>query len=128
MNMAIEFVRLNHITINVPPGEHEKVRWFYGDVLDLEEISYPKDLKGTYDLIWYKLLDFVIHIDFSPPFFKPAESRHPGLEVKNIHAVRKEFEKKGADIREAVLMSDRDRFYIVDPFGNYIEIIELHKN
>lgn len=124
--MAIEFRRLNHITINVPEGAHEKVRWFYGSVLGLKEVFRPKVLDQVYDLIWYELLDFLLHIDFSPPFFTPAENRHPGLEIKNIAAVRKELESKGAETRDAVLIPDRDRFYLIDPFGNYFEIIEMH--
>lgn len=124
--MAIQFTRINHITINVPAGEHEKVREFYGKILGLKEVKRAEGLDEVYDLIWYELVDCLLHIDFTPPFFKPSESRHPGLEVKNIAAVKKELESKGAKIREAVPIPDRDRFYVIDPFGNYIEIIELH--
>jgi catechol 2,3-dioxygenase-like lactoylglutathione lyase family enzyme len=114
------------VTINVPEGQEEKVRWFYGTVLGLKEVPRPPVLNEVYVLIWYQILDILLHIDFSPPFVKTVESRHPAFEVKNIAAVRKEFEQKGADIREAVVIPDRDRFYIVDPFGNYMEIIEMH--
>jgi catechol 2,3-dioxygenase-like lactoylglutathione lyase family enzyme len=123
--VLVEFTRLNHITINVPEGEHEKVRWFYGSVLGLKEVSFPKALDSVYDLIWYQLMDFLIHIDFSPPFFKTAESRHPGLEVKNIVKLRENLQAKGADTRDAVPIPDRHRFYLVDPFGNYFELIEM---
>lgn len=124
----IQFTRLNHITINVPAGEHEKVRWFYGEVLGLKEVIRPKALDEVYDLIWYELLDFLLHLDFSPPFVKPAENRHPGLEVKNVAAVRKELQKKGAETRDAVPIPGRDRFYVVDPFGNYFEFLEFKRS
>jgi catechol 2,3-dioxygenase-like lactoylglutathione lyase family enzyme len=124
--MKPEYKRLNHVTINVPAGEHDKVRAFYGNVLGLKEIPFPQALASTYDLIWFECLDFLIHVDFSPPFFKPAENRHPALEVKNITDVRRHYESLGAEIREAVVIPDRDRFYVLDPFGNYFEIIEMH--
>lgn len=123
-----EYRRLNHVTINVPAGEHDKVRHHYGEVLGFTEVPSPSALAGHYDLIWFSCLDFLIHIDFTPPFFTPAENRHPALEVKDIKAVRKHYTDMGADIREAVVIPDRDRFYVVDPFGNYIEIIEMHSD
>ena len=49
--MAIKFTRLNHITINVPPGEHEKVRNFYGKILGLKEVPRAGNLYEVYDLI-----------------------------------------------------------------------------
>ena len=35
------------------------------------------------------------------------------------------LEAKGAKIREAVVMPDRNRFYLLDPFGNYFEFMEF---
>ena len=124
--MAIEFKRLNHITISVPANSHELVRWFYGTVLGLKEVQRPKELTAVYDLIWYELMSFLLHIDFSPPFVMCGENRHPGIEVKNIAKVKQELKQKGATIREAVVINDRERFYLIDPFGNYFEIIEMN--
>jgi catechol 2,3-dioxygenase-like lactoylglutathione lyase family enzyme len=70
-------------------------------------------------------LDILLHIDFTPPRAKPAENRHVAVEVRNIRAVRDYFEKQGAEIREAVVIADRERFYVLDPFGNYFELIEM---
>jgi catechol 2,3-dioxygenase-like lactoylglutathione lyase family enzyme len=126
--MTPEYRRLNHVTINVPAGEHERVRAFYGGTLGLKEIPFPNALAGTYDLIWFECLDFLIHVDFTPPFFKPAENRHVALEVRDIAAVRRHFGERGAEIREAVTIPDRDRFYVLDPFGNYFEIMEMHRD
>jgi len=35
------------------------------------------------------------------------------------------LEAKGATIREAEVMPDRNRFYLLDPFGNYFEFMEF---
>jgi catechol 2,3-dioxygenase-like lactoylglutathione lyase family enzyme len=123
--MTIEYCRLNHVTIAVPAGEHEKARAFYGGVLGLKEIHRPDALGAVYDLIWYQCLDFLIHVDFTPPWFRPAENRHVALEVKNLAVIRAYLESKKAEIREAVVIPDRDRFYVLDPFGNYFELIEM---
>ncbi len=59
------------------------------------------------------------------PWTKPAENRHVAVEVKDLHAVRAYLEEKGVEIREAVVIPDRERFYVLDPFGNYFEFIEM---
>ncbi len=123
--MKIEYRRINHVTVAAPAGGHAKVRAFYGGVLGLKEVERPGALNKVYDLIWYEWMDILLHIDFTPPWTKPAENRHVAVEVKDLPAVRAYLEQQGAEIREAVAMPDRKRFYLLDPFGNYFEIIEI---
>ncbi len=124
--MKVKATRLNHVTIAVPAGEHEKTRAFYGGLLGLEEIPRPAALNAVYDLMWFRFLDILLHLDFTPPWVEPAENRHVAFEVENLPAVRHYLEGRGATTREAVAMPDRERFYLLDPFGNYFEIIEMH--
>ena len=75
--------RINHVTVAVPAGEHTRVRAFYGDILGLEEIPRPAELNAVYDLMWFKLLDILLHIDFTPPWHQPrgkpaCRARNPG--------------------------------------------------
>jgi catechol 2,3-dioxygenase-like lactoylglutathione lyase family enzyme len=86
--MKIEYQRINHVTLAVPGGEHEKVRAFYGGVLGLKEVDRPDALKKVYDLIWYEWMDIRLHIGLTPPWTRPAENRHVAVEVKHIHTVR----------------------------------------
>ncbi|MCE0524035.1 MAG: VOC family protein [Methylacidiphilales bacterium] len=125
--MKLNAKRLNHVTIAAPAGEHAKVRAFYGDLLGLEEVPRPDALNAVYDLMWFKFLDILLHIDFSPPWNKPAENRHIALEIEDLPSLRRYLESKNATIREAVVMPDRDRFYLLDPFGNYFELLEMKK-
>ena len=124
--MNVNAKRINHFTIAVPAGEHEAVRAFYGGLLRLEEIPRPAALNAVYDLMWFKFLDILLHLDFTPPWVQPAENRHLAFEVVDLPAVRRYLESRGATIREAVTMPDRERFYLLDPFGNYFELIEMH--
>ena len=80
--MKIEYRRINHVTIAVPAGEHKKVREFYGGVLGLKEVERPDALNKVYDLIWYEWMDILLHLDFTPPWTKPAENRHVAVEVE----------------------------------------------
>jgi catechol 2,3-dioxygenase-like lactoylglutathione lyase family enzyme len=123
--MKIEYRRVNHLTVAVPAGQHEKVKSFYGGILGLKEVTPPATVNGAYDILWFQWLDVLLHIDFTPPWFKPAENRHLAVEVDDIAAVRDYLQKRGAEIREAVVIPDRLRFYVLDPFGNYFEFIEM---
>jgi catechol 2,3-dioxygenase-like lactoylglutathione lyase family enzyme len=123
--MKLKAKRINHITVAVPAGEHAKARDFYGGVLGLEEVPRPEALNAVYDLMWFKFLDILIHLDFTPPWVKPAENRHIAIEIDDLPALRRYLESQHATIREAVVMPDRDRFYLLDPFGNYFELMEM---
>jgi len=132
--MGIKIKRLHHLTVNAPSGEQEKVRWFYGTILGLKEIPIPKKLEGVYEIIWYELTDVLLHIEFTKNYIQPREQyendvimpgRHFALEVEKLSEIRAKFEKHQVVIREAVSLTDRDRFYAVDPFGNFIELIEF---
>lgn len=126
--MKIEYQRLNHITIAVPAGEHDKVRAFYGGLLGLKEVERPDALNKVFDLIWYEWFDILLHLEFTPPWTTPAQNRHVGIEIKNIDRVRASLAQQGAKILEAVAMPDRERFYLLDPFGNYFEFIEINNS
>jgi catechol 2,3-dioxygenase-like lactoylglutathione lyase family enzyme len=125
--MKLKAKRINHVTIAVPAGEHEKVRAFYGGVLGLKEVPRPEALNAVYDLMWFEFLDILFHLDFTPPWVKPAENRHVAIEVEGLAELRRYLEGQGATIREAVPMPDRERFYLLDPFGNYFELIEMKR-
>ena len=124
--MKVNAKRITHVTLAVPAGEHEKARAFYSGVLGLEEIPRPAALNAVYDLMWFRFLDILLHLDFTPPWVTPAENRHVAFEVGGLPAFRRYLEGHGATIREAVALPDRERFYLLDPFGNYFEIIEMH--
>jgi len=134
--MVAEFTRLNHITVNAPSGSQDKVRWFYGKILGLKEVPIPPKLLDLYEIVWFQLLDFLLHIEFVKEFETPPENyengailpgRHIALEVKNIEHLRQELESHKVEIREAVPIPDRVRFYAKDPFGNFLEIIQFKK-
>lgn len=136
--MSLQIRRLNHVTLNAPAGEEAKVRHFFGEILGLKEVELPPALTELYEIVWFELGEHLLHIEFThhyqvpvsveekPGIFMPG--RHFAIEVKDIAGVRKNLTDHGITIDEAVTIDDRDRFYIPDPFGNIIELIEFHKD
>src|SRR5579885_2823800 len=129
--MPLNFRRLNHICINVPPGEHKKVREFYGDMLGLKEVKPPIEIATNFDVIWYALGDMLLQIVLTGCYVQfprhymengiHVPANHLAIEVRNIHEFRKELESKKADTSDDIPIAGRDRFFVIDPFGNFIE-------
>jgi catechol 2,3-dioxygenase-like lactoylglutathione lyase family enzyme len=111
--------------VAVPAGENEKVRAFYNGILGLKVVTPSEAVSGAYDILWFQRLDILLHIHLSPPWVKPAENRHVAVEVSNIRAIKEYLEEQGAETREAVIIPDRVRLYVLDPFGNYFAFIEM---
>ena len=135
--MKVEITKIHHFTFTPPTGGEKKASWFYGEILGLKEMELPEVLTSIYKIRWFYLLDMVLHIEFSSQFVRPEEQQengvimpgnHIALEVKNIKEIKSYLEKNKIEIREAVTVPDRDRFYVIDPFGNCIELIEFHKS
>jgi glyoxylase I family protein len=99
-------------------------RRFYRDVLGLKEIPKPK----TFDFValWFQLGETQIHLLLKdkPDTISP---RHFALRVRDVAAARKHFQGLGIPTQETTLIPGADRFFISDPDGNRIEIIQWQR-
>jgi len=99
----------------------ERSRRFYRDVLGLKEINKPR----TFDFVvlWFDLGNMHIHLLLkeNPDSISP---RHFALRVPDAAQAREYFRRQGLPIQETTLIPGADRFFIHDPDGNRIEIIQ----
>ncbi len=113
------FSQLDHCSIIIT--NVERSRQFYGGLLGLREINKPR----TFDFVvlWYDLGDDTLHLLLKD---KPdtVSPRHFALRVDDVGAARNYFRAKGAQVDETTLIPGADRFFIHDPDGNRIEIIQ----
>ena len=117
-------VGLDHVQVAAPmrPGVEDEARAFYGELLGLVEIEKPDALKAKGG-IWFSLGQGELHVGLEEQF-QPARKAHPALSVSNLAAMRERLEEAGVQIAEAEVLPGGDRFYVYDPFGNRIELIE----
>ena len=120
--MAI--VGLDHVQVAAPRavGVEEQARTFYGDLLGLREIEKPDILKPKGG-VWFSLGSGELHVGLEEPF-APARKAHPALLVSGLNALRAALEAAGVPISEAEPIPGVRRFYVDDPFGNRIELLE----
>lgn len=117
---AIRFTHLDHCSVIIT--DVARARAFYADVLGLTEIPKPK----TFDFValWFKLDDGqTIHL-LQKPQADTRSPRHFALRVLDVNAAREYFRERGVAIQETGPIPHCDRFFVFDPDGNRIEIIQ----
>ena len=114
-----EIVKIDHVSVLIT--DEERGRRFYRDVLGLREISKPK----TFDfvVVWFDLGDQHLHLLLKDKPDAPSP-RHFALRVSDVPAARAYFRGLGMPVQETTLIHGADRFFIHDPDGNRIEIIQ----
>lgn len=112
-------VKIDHCSIIIT--DVERSRRFYGGLLGLKEIHKPR----TFDfvVVWYDLGDQHLHLLLKeqPDSLSP---RHFALRVADAVAARQYFRERGVPTQETTPIPGADRFFIHDPDGNRIEIIQ----
>jgi catechol 2,3-dioxygenase-like lactoylglutathione lyase family enzyme len=116
-------VRLQHVSIVVPPASHAEARSFYGELLGLEERDVLPDLDPS-RYIWYRTgRDTELHLMISNE--PPPVSPHLCLAVDDLDEVRDRLEAAGVETREGTRVEGRARFTCRDPFGNLVELARV---
>jgi len=123
--MPFIFKAIHHIQLAAPKGSEDAARTFFKDILGFDEIEKPEELKKRGG-VWFAFGNYQIHIGIEEPF-SPAKKAHPAFEVENIEELKKHLITNGVDVMEDDTLPSANRFYISDPFGNRIELLEWTK-
>jgi catechol 2,3-dioxygenase-like lactoylglutathione lyase family enzyme len=116
---ALQVTQIDHVSVLIT--DVDRSRRFYRDILGLKEIARPK----TFDFIvvWFDLGNQQLHLLLKerPDTISP---RHFALRVADVAAARAHFRSHGVPIAETTPIPHCDRFFVNDPDGNRIEIIQ----
>ena len=119
MTAPLQISQIDHCSVIIT--DVERSRRFYRDVLGLKEINKPR----TFDFVvlWFDLGNMHIHLLLKeePDTISP---RHFALRVADAASARTYFREHGLAIQETTPIPGADRFFIHDPDGNRIEIIQ----
>ncbi|MCM3387079.1 VOC family protein [Ureibacillus chungkukjangi] len=120
--MTFHFNAIDHIQLAAPMGSEMEARKFFSEILGFTEIEKPEELKKRGG-VWFAFGNQQIHIGIEEPF-APAKKAHPAFEVENIEALEQHLTKNNITITKDENLPGAKRFYVSDPFGNRIEILE----
>jgi catechol 2,3-dioxygenase-like lactoylglutathione lyase family enzyme len=119
---ALQITQIDHCSIIIT--DVERSRRFYRDLLGLKEIHKPR----TFDfvVVWFDLGNQHLHLLLKgkPDTLSP---RHFALRVTDAQAARRYFQEHGLATEETTPIPGADRFFIYDPDGNRIEIIQWQR-
>jgi catechol 2,3-dioxygenase-like lactoylglutathione lyase family enzyme len=110
---------LDHVSVLIT--DVERSRQFYGGLLGLKEIARPR----TFDfmVVWYDLGGQHLHLLLKDQA-DTISPRHFALRVADAAAARTYFRERDVATQETTLIPGADRFFIRDPDGNRIEVIQ----
>lgn len=111
---------LHHVQIAMPPGGEGAARDFYGALLGLTEVAKPAALAGRGG-VWFEDGALRVHLGVEHGHVS-ARKAHPAFAVQDLAAARARLAARGPTEVEA--LPGLTRFYMADPFGNRIEILE----
>jgi glyoxylase I family protein len=113
------FTQIDHVSVIVT--DVGRSRAFYRDLLGLKEIAKPR----TFDFVvlWFELGGQQLHLlrKDRPDTISP---RHFALRVASCADACVYFQSRGVPVEEATPIPGADRFFIRDPDGNRIEVIQ----
>jgi catechol 2,3-dioxygenase-like lactoylglutathione lyase family enzyme len=115
-------VALDHLLLAMPPGKEAEARAFYGDLLGLPELKKPPNLEVRGG-VWFKLGSQQLHLGVEKDF-RPALKAHPAFLVRDLGGLRTRLEQHGYAPYEDEPLAGYARFYVADPFGNRLELLE----
>lgn len=114
---------IDHVQIAMPPGEEEKARAFYVDMLGFVEIPKPAELARRGGA-WFESGQVQVHLGVEIDF-EPARKAHPAFVVSDLDSMLTKIQSAGyeSDTSQPPLDGYK-RAHVFDPFGNRIELME----
>jgi len=117
---------LSHVNVTVPEHLEAAAKHFYGNVLGLKQIQKPagpKQHKGA----WYELGEVQLHLSVANEYATNSD-RHVGYLVENITQAERHLADSGVVIiPDPRPVAGVKRFYVRDPGGNLIEIVQAER-
>lgn len=113
---------IDHVQLGMPADGEDAARTFYGGILGLREVPKPPQLAGRGGA-WFAGRSVAVHVGVEPDFRAPPKA-HPAFVVDDLAAVREHLVGAGIDILEDDSGVQVARYYVRDPFGNRLELVD----
>jgi catechol 2,3-dioxygenase-like lactoylglutathione lyase family enzyme len=119
---AMAILRIEHVQLAMPRGEEDRARAFYSGLLGIPEVAKPPELAARGG-VWFESGEVKVHLGVDPEF-RAARKAHPAFVVRELGALAERLRAAGVSVIDDGLMPGYRRFYVADPFGNRLELME----
>jgi catechol 2,3-dioxygenase-like lactoylglutathione lyase family enzyme len=114
--------QLHHVNVTVPAELEQAAKDFYGIVLGLNQV--PKPAAARQNGAWYQISDNQLHLSVEEET-NDLSSRHVCFQVSDLAEAEKKFRDAGVEvISDPRPVPGTSRFYVRDPAGNQLEIVQ----
>jgi catechol 2,3-dioxygenase-like lactoylglutathione lyase family enzyme len=117
-----EIIDFDHVQLAMPAGQEAAARAFYSGVLGLTEELKPANPAGRGGA-WFRGGAVRLHLGVDADF-RPAGKAHPALLVRGLADLAARCLAAGFAPFTGEPLEGFDRVYVLDPFGNRIELME----
>lgn len=114
--------QLDHVQVAIPAGSEALCDEFYVGVLGFHAVAKPPVLAARGGR-WYRRGLANLHLGVEDDF-RPAKKAHPALVVEEYDALRARLIEAHFDVRDDNAVANQRRFYVDDPVGNRLELID----
>jgi catechol 2,3-dioxygenase-like lactoylglutathione lyase family enzyme len=116
-------ITLHHVNVTVIAELEQETKQFYGEVLGLEPIPKPSGSRSSG--AWYQTGASQLHLSVEAENSGPLSSRHVCFAVPELSAAEMRFREASVEIiPDPRPIEGRPRFYVRDPGGNMLEIVQ----
>ena len=116
-------VTLHHVNVTVPSELEQRAKEFYGDVLGLEQVPKPSGSRPAG--AGYQIGANQLHLSVDDDRPGPLSSRHICFAVSDLKAMEDKFRDADVEIiPDPRPIESNPRFYVRDPAGNLLEIVQ----
>ena len=119
-SIELQLTGIHHV--GLPVADFERALDFYTRVLGLRQIAAPKGFASG--VRWLQLGEQHIHLIKHEGSLAPAGPRHVALNVSDIRAAKAHLSGLGFPLDAAPFVDGAERFYMHDPDGNSLELIQ----
>jgi catechol 2,3-dioxygenase-like lactoylglutathione lyase family enzyme len=117
--MTLSVTQIDHVSVLVT--DLPRSRHFYRDILGLPEIAKPRTF--DFQVLWFDLGNQQLHL-LQKPAPDARSPRHFALRVTNVKGAHDHFRSHGVEMQETTSIPGCERFFVSDPDGNRIEIVQ----
>jgi hypothetical protein len=120
--MGFQVVGLDHVQLAMPPGREDDAEAFYSGLLGFVRIPKPEPMASRGGC-WFAAGAVALHLGVEAEF-RPARKAHPALVVRDVADLRAALMAAGHEVRPNPDQPDGTGWYVDDPFGNRLELID----
>jgi catechol 2,3-dioxygenase-like lactoylglutathione lyase family enzyme len=115
-------IAIEHVQLAMPAGMEQAARDFYQGILGIPEVPKPAHLAKRGGA-WFESGALKIHLGVEAGF-RPARKAHPALLVTDLPRLVAHLKAHGVGVIDDDPWEGYLRIYVLDPFGNRIELME----